>query len=135
MTRSGATMRAFGVNRSAWQRSFAATSFETIRCRRSSASGPDTRRYARGRNATLGIRTSVGRDVALPWQGRAEADRQGSRSGAPAARAVPDGEVAGAPRRDRSANGPRDVGLQGLRRGRGAGHAGLRGTEVAPAER
>src|SRR5436305_12029983 len=110
--RRGATIRAFGVRSSASHTSFAATSFETIRCRKSSASGPDTRRYARGRNETLGIATSVGRHVALPWQGGAEAARERPRSGAVAAGAVPDREVAGAARRHGAADGPRVVGLQ-----------------------
>jgi DMSO/TMAO reductase YedYZ molybdopterin-dependent catalytic subunit len=55
-------MRAFGVSSNASHSSFAATSFDTSRCRKSSASAPDTRTYARGRNATLGIATSVGRN-------------------------------------------------------------------------
>src|SRR5581483_1344343 len=48
-TRRGAITRPFGVSSSASHDSAASTSFERIRCRRSPASGPWTRTYARGR--------------------------------------------------------------------------------------
>src|SRR5215217_9785563 len=52
-TTSGAITRAFGVSSSASQVSPATTSFDTIRCRKSAASGPFTRTNARGRRAAF----------------------------------------------------------------------------------
>src|SRR5215212_11263123 len=52
-TTSGAITRAFAVSSSASQVSPATTSFDTIRCRKSAASGPFTRTNARGRRAAL----------------------------------------------------------------------------------
>src|SRR3954464_14936010 len=95
---------------------------------------------ARGRrttawDVTLDITISLGSRVALPVQSRAEAPRQGPRSGTVAPRAVPDGEVAGAPCRHRAADRRLDMGLQGLRRGRGTPHAHIRGPAGAAPER
>src|SRR5215212_6198776 len=52
-TTSGAITRAFAVRSSASQASPATTSLETIRCRKSAASGPFTRTNARGRRAAF----------------------------------------------------------------------------------
>src|SRR5207302_652607 len=125
-TRSGAITRAFAVSSIASHdapTASASTSFESIRCRYSRASGPCTRTNARRRLTmrlvvTLAMATSLGFHDSLPVEGRAEARRAWPRSRALAARAIPHGEVAGVARRVRAANRPRDVGVPHLRRGR-----------------
>ena len=95
---------------------------------------------ARGRrttawDVTLDMPSSLGSGVTLPVQSRAQARRERAGPEAPAAGPVPDGEVAGTACRHGPADGPVDVGLQGLRRGRGADHAYLRRAEGTPADR
>src|SRR5947199_1501682 len=96
--------------------------------------------YARGRrttawDVTLDTTISVGSDVALPVERRKKAAREGTRSRASAAGAVPDGEVARAACRHGAEDGSLDVGLQSVRGGRGAAHAHLRRAAGAAADR
>ena len=83
------------------------TSFESIRWRRSSASGPATRTYARGREAIRTVETataiSLGTDAPVPVEGGEEGRRGGLRPGPAPAGPVPDREVARPPRGRRAA--------------------------------
>src|SRR5947208_9885195 len=72
--------------------------------------------------------SSVPSDAPLPLESRGKGARRGLRPCAPAARPVPDREVADPPRRRRGARRPLDVAAADLRRGRGGGLPRLRAT-------
>src|ERR687888_171904 len=92
-------------------------------------------RRTTAREVTVATETSVGTHDVVPDEGRAEARRAWARSGAAAAGSVPDREVAGSPLRHGAENGPRDVGLPRLRRGRGAAHPDMGTVQGAPEPR
>src|ERR671931_551398 len=89
------------------------------------------RTNARGRrmtafDVTLDTEISLGAHDVVPFEGRAEADRERTRSDAAATRPVPDREVAGAARGLGSGRRPRDLGLPRVRRGGGTADVELR---------
>src|SRR5438093_1392588 len=71
-TTSGAITRAFAVSSSASQLSLARTSFETIRCRKSAASGPATRTKARARRAVPEVTVCTRPRLEIVFRSRAE---------------------------------------------------------------
>src|SRR2546426_95382 len=71
-TRRGAISRAFGVSRSSSKTAPCVTSLESIRCRKSSASGPCTRTYARGRRAAVGVTMGILISVGSVFRSKAE---------------------------------------------------------------
>src|SRR5215204_5881268 len=87
------------------------------------------------RDVTLDIAISLGSGAALPFQSGAEARREGARSHAAAAGAVPDGKVAGPALGHGAEDRPRGVGLQGLRRSGGTADADLRRAAGSAADR
>src|SRR5918994_5629815 len=134
-TTSGAITRAFAVSSSAWQDSpgpSAATSFESIRSRYSSAPGPATRTKDLGRNATR--IAGYCRD-GVQVQGGKEGARSGLRPCAPSAGAVPDREVARPARGLGPVDRPRHVEVRGQGRGREPGLAFLGRAEHAAEDR
>src|SRR5689334_14065242 len=71
-TVSGAITRAFAVRSSASHESAARTSFETMRCRKSPASGPFTRTYARARCADCGVTIATLPRLEIVFRSKAE---------------------------------------------------------------
>src|SRR6185436_18444053 len=137
-TTTGATMRAFGVSRSASPvapTSSSSTSFDTIGFRYDAASGPITETYALRRGAACNVVTDIDPEGSerVPEQGGAKGAGGGVRPGAAPARPVPDREVARAPRRrcPLVPARPRRLGLSRLRGGRRAAHAHLGGARRA----